>query len=300
MIERIERLSEYSKSIKVLYVEDDPVTREYISEFLSTIFDNLVIAIDGEDGLEKFKSNNINLVITDIMMPKLNGIQMLEEIKKINKDCHSIIISQHNEVDVLLQSIKLNVDGYILKPIEFENILDILEKITEKFKFEYESKNHQYYLEQYLTLLDKSNIISKTDTNGIITYVNDSFCRISGYERDELLGKNHGITKHHENPNELYKDMWNTIKIKEKVWEGLVKNKSKSGNSYYVRTIITPIKNIEGQVVEFIAVRNNLNSIIDDKKYLFEQIEKNKLSILFLLQINELDILEKFYNNVTI
>lgn len=64
--------------------------------------------------------------------------------------------------------------------------------------------------------LDKSNIISKTDTNGIITYVNDSFCKISGYEKNEILGRNHSITKHHENPDELYKDMWNTIKIKKK------------------------------------------------------------------------------------
>ena len=300
MIDRIEKLSQYSKNIKVLYVEDDAVAREYISEFLSTIFDNLIIAIDGEDGLEKFKNNDINLVITDIMMPKLNGINMLEEIKKLDKNCHTIIFSQHNESDVLLQSIKLNVDGYILKPIEFENIIDIIEKITEKFRFEYESKNHQHYLDQYLTLLDNSNIISKTDINGIITYVNDSFCKISGYEKEEILGKNHNITKHHENPDELYKDMWNIIKVKEKVWEGLVKNKSKCGGSYYVRTIITPIKNIKGEVVEFIAVRNNLNSIIDDKKYLFEQIEKNKLSILILLQINEFDILEKFYTNVIV
>ncbi len=76
MIDRIEKLSQYSKNIKVLYVEDDAVAREYISEFLSTIFDNLIIAIDGEDGLEKFKNNDINLVITDIMMPKLNGINI--------------------------------------------------------------------------------------------------------------------------------------------------------------------------------------------------------------------------------
>ena len=300
MIDRIEKLSQYSKNIKVLSVEDDSVTREYISEFLSTIFDSLIVAVDGIDGLEKFKKNDINLVITDIMMPKLNGIKMLEEIRKLDNNCHTIIISQHNESNILLESIKLNVDGYLLKPIDFEIILDIIEKIVEKSKFEYESKNHQYYLEQYLTLLDKSNIISKTDINGFITYVNDSFCEISGYSEEELLGKNHSITKHHENPKELYKEMWNTIKIKEKVWEGLVKNKSKSGNSYYVRTIITPIKNVENKIVEFIAIRNNLNTIIDDKKYLFEQIEKNKLSILILLEIDEFDILEKFYNNITI
>ena len=300
MFDRIEKLHLYSKNIQVLYVEDDSVAREHTWEFLETIFDNIIVAIDGEDGLKKFHQNKIDIVITDINMPKLSGIEMLKKIKEQNKNCYTIVLSQHNEADILLQSIQLNIDGYILKPLDFEQLLDAIEKAIEKFKLEYEAKNQKYYLEQYLSLLDKSGVISKTDTEGMITYVNDSFCKISGYKKEELLGQKHSITRHHENTNDIYEKMWDTIKEKEEPWEGVVKNKSKSGSSYYVRTIITPIKNIEGTVVEYVAVRDSLNAVVDDKKYLFEQIEENELSILVLLQIDEFDMLEKFYNAETV
>ncbi|MDD2698757.1 MAG: EAL domain-containing protein [Arcobacteraceae bacterium] len=300
MFEKIKKLHKYTQGVQALYVEDDSIAREHTAEFLGTIFENLIVAIDGEDGLNKFQNNTIDMVITDINMPKLNGIEMLEKIKAIDKNCHIIILSQHNEVDILLQSIELNVDGYILKPLDFEKLLDTIEKVVEKLKFEDEAKNHKYYLEQYLSLLDKSGIISKTDRQGTITYVNDSFCKISGYTKEELIGEKHNITRHHENTNEIYEQMWHTINNREEPWEGVVKNRSKSGSSYYVRTIITPIKNTQGEVVEYVAVRDNLNAVIDDKKYLFEQIEQNGLSILVLLQIDEFDMLEKFYNTLIV
>jgi len=300
MADRLKKLKSSSTNIRVMYVEPDCEEQKSTSNFLSKIFDNLVIAIDGEDGLKKFQENKIDMVITDIDLPKLNGIEMLKKIKDIEHNCYTIVLSQHYEADILLKTIQLNVDGYILKPLNFEQLLDAIEKAIEKFKLEHEAKNQKYYLEQYLSLLDKSGVISKTDTQGTITYVNDSFCKISGYKRDELLGQKHSITKHHENTNDIYEKMWYTIKTKEQPWEGVVKNKSKSGSSYYVRTIITPIKDIEGTVVEYVAVRDSLNAVVDDKKYLFEQIEENELSILVLLQMDEFEMFEKFYNAATV
>ncbi len=300
MLDRIENIARYSKNITVLYVEDDPIAREHTADFLTTIFDNIIIAIDGEDGFNKFQENEIDLVITDIMMPKISGIEMLEKIKNIDKNCYTIILSQHNEADMLLQSIKLNVDGYILKPIEFECLLDRIEKVIEKFRFEYESKCNQYYLDQYLDLIEKTNVISKTDIKGVITYVSNSFTKISGYKKEELIGNKHNILKHHENDNDIYKDLWNTIKNKKETWEGLVKNKNKEGKAYYIKTLIKPIKNIKGEIVEYISVRDNLNTIADDRSFLFKQIEQNDLSVLVQVQIDEFDMLDKFYNTSTV
>ena len=296
MLDRVKKLHEEVTNINVLYVEDDLIVQKNTSEFLKTIFDNLIIANDGQEGLEKFEKNLIDIIITDINMPKINGLEMIKEIQKKETNCHFIILSQHDEADILLQSIQLNVDGYILKPLHYTNMLDTLEKVVTKYKFEHEAKNYKYYMEQYLALIDKSSIISKTDQKGTITYVNDSFCKISGYKREEIIGQKHSLTRHHENTNEIYEQMWKSIKVKEETWEGVVKNKSKSGTSYYVRTIITPIKNINNQVVEYVALRDNLNAIIDDKKYLFEQIEENNLSILVLVQIDDFNMFEKFYN----
>lgn len=298
MNEKISKISKRSRNINVLYVEDDYDTRKHTIEFLERFFDNLFVAVDGEDGLDKFRNNSIDLVITDVNMPKLNGIEMVEEIKKIKQETYVIVLSRNIEPEILLKSIKLKVDAYLGKTIELESLLDNIEKIIEKVELEYELKNNKNYLEQYLALIDKNSIISKTDANGTLTYVNDNFCKISGYKKEELLGKKQNLTKDHENPEALYTDIWNTIKVKGTPWEGVLRNKTKSGSSYYVRTIITPIKDIEGEIVEYITVRDNINSTIDDKKYLFEQIEETNFSILVMLQIDEFDIFEKFYNDI--
>ena len=298
MKERINKILEYSKNINLLYVEDNEENRKSTANVLSIIFDNVIIAVDGQDGLNKFKENNIDLIITDINMPNLNGIEMIKEIKKIDRNCDFIFLSANDDRKILLECIPLQANGFLVKPLDFEELISLIEEIIEKIQLLHESKNNEYYNEQYLALIDKNNIISKTNTNGEITYVNDNFCKISGYKREELLHKTHRVIRHFENPDELYEDIWNTIKVKEKVWEGVLKNKSKSGSTYYIKTIITPIRNIKGEIVEYITIRSNLNSSVDDKKYLFEQIEENNFSILVLLQIDEFEIFEKFYTNI--
>ncbi len=67
-------------------------------------------------------------------------------------------------------------------------------------------------MEQYKHVVDESAIVSKTDLDGVITYVNNQFCQISGYDEEELLGKKHSIVKHPDNKIELFKEIWNTIK----------------------------------------------------------------------------------------
>jgi len=300
MIKRMKAISTYSKKINVLYVEDDISIQKITSDFLSSLFDNLIVASDGKEGLQKFQDNTIDLIITDIIMPQMGGIEMIQKIKEIDTNCYTIILSQDNDVDTLLQSIALNVDGYMLKPIVFEKMLDTIEKVIQKFKLEHESKSHQYYLSQYLELIEKGNIISKTNTDGIITHASESFCKISGYSQEELIGQNHSIIKHHESDMEMYKELWNTIKIKEETWEGVVRNKNKNGKSYYVKTLIKPIKNIDGEIIEYIALRDNLYTITDDKSSLLTQIEHNDYSIIVQVQIDEFDMLDKFYNSETV
>lgn len=300
MITKIKEIKSYAKDITLLYVVSDLSEHEDTEKFLRTIFDDIIIVNNEKECFQELQKKTIEIIIVDIDIPTINGLEIIKKFKKQNKDSSIIILSSEVKSDILLESLELNIEGYLLKPIDLKKLLVTLEKIIKKFQFEYEALNHKYYLDQYLSLMDKSNIISKTDTDGIITYVNDSFCKISGFKREELIGKKHNITKHHENSTLFYKEMWNTIKVKEETWEGVIKNKSKSGCSYYVRTLIIPIKNLEGKIVEFVVVRDNLNTLVDDKKFLFEKIEENEFSILVILQIDEFDMLEKFYNASTV
>ncbi|MDT8339713.1 MAG: PAS domain-containing sensor histidine kinase [Sulfurimonas sp.] len=109
-------------------------------------------------------------------------------------------------------------------------------------------------LKQYKEAIEKSNIISKTDVNGIITFVNDEFCEISGYSKDELLGKNHNIVRHPDVESKKFELLWETIKNKN-IYKATVKNLAKDGSTFYVNTTIIPILDESQNIVEYIAIR---------------------------------------------
>jgi len=114
---------------------------------------------------------------------------------------------------------------------------------------------------EYKDAIDESAVVSKTDIKGIITHVNDAFCKISGYQKSEFLGKPHSLIRHPDMPKEAFKDMWDTILAK-KTWKGVVKNKKKDGSAYYVNATVKPILDIGGNIVEFISMRHDITEQI--------------------------------------
>ena len=135
-------------------------------------------------------------------------------------------------------------------------------------------------LQQYKDAIEKTNIISKTDTEGIITFVNDEFCAISGYTRAELLGKNHNIIRHPDVDAHKFRLLWETIK-KKNIYKGTVKNRTKEGSSFYVNTTVIPILGENAEIVEYIAIRYDVTKEVIYKHELqkketeLEELNKN-------------------------
>lgn len=155
--------------------------------------------------------------------------------------------------------------------------------------FEIITSNNQNYksensnlLAEYKKAVDLSNIVSKTNPKGVITYVNDKFCEISGYSRDELIGKPHNIIRHPDMPREAFKDLWDTIKAK-KSWNGVVTNMKKNGSQYIVDTTVIPILDVDGDVVEYIAIRHDITELEETKQQLrnINKAMKNKVDELY-------------------
>ena len=152
-------------------------------------------------------------------------------------------------------------------------------------------------LKQYKEAIEKTNIIAKTDTKGIITFVNDEFCKISGYSRDELIGKNHNIVRHPDVPAATFKLLWDTIK-KKKIYKSTVKNLAKDGSIFYVNTTVIPILDKQNNIVEFIAIRYDVTKEVLYKEELeikekeLEELNKN-LEKIVASKVKELKILNE-------
>ncbi len=130
----INKLLSLSESIHLLYVEDNINIRETTGAILKRFFQNLYIADDGEEGLKLFRENSIDLVITDINMPNMDGLQMSQEIKKINSDIEIIITSAFNEEEYMKKSQKIGINTYLYKPLELEQLIDTLSKTLQEMK----------------------------------------------------------------------------------------------------------------------------------------------------------------------
>jgi diguanylate cyclase (GGDEF)-like protein/PAS domain S-box-containing protein len=114
-------------------------------------------------------------------------------------------------------------------------------------------------LERYVALVDANVIISSTDLEGTITEVSEAFCRISGYTKEELIGKNHNIVRHEEMPDSLYKELWEVIS-EDKSWHGEMKNRRKDGSDYWVDAVISPRYNEDGDKIGYIAIRQDITN----------------------------------------
>ena len=280
-------------NIKILYVEDEIFTLKANSILLKQIFKNITTCSNGEEALEIFKKQNFHIIITDINMPKMNGFEFTKKIREIDNRVSIIFNSAHHDLDHLYEAINLGVDGFLLKPLDIKQLKSVMQRVLLKYLCMANKNELEHYLKQFQNAVNESAIISKTDKKGIITYANENFVKISKYSKDELIGSSHNITRHPDMPKEEFKKLWETIKNK-KTFKGLIKNKDKNGGSYYVKTIITPITDLNGNVIEYLAIREDITKYMNPKKMFFDAL-KARDDILVYMKLKNYETIEEFY-----
>ncbi|PLY06640.1 MAG: hypothetical protein C0625_08620 [Arcobacter sp.] len=247
---------EILKNSTLLYLEDDEIIRKETLSVFEKFFKKVYVGEDGQIGLDIYKSHidEIDIILTDVNMPKIDGIQFMAEVRKQDFEIPILIVTAFNDISQLIKAIKFKVSDYIVKPMQLNTTLKVLSRILQDIYNLRLVTKQQNELQIYKDILDKENLVSETDLKGIITYANDIFCEISGYTREELIGSNHNIVRHPDVSPKIYEKLWKTIQSGG-TWTGKIKNITKDGDAYYVKSTIFPIFDNDGNIEKYVASR---------------------------------------------
>ncbi len=124
--ENIEKLQKLAKGLSIIYVEDSKTLQKQVGRFLGKLFDRFYQAYDGLEGFEKYQAFKPDIILTDLTMPKKNGIEMIVDIKENNPDAKIIVLSAHNDDVTLLQTIDLGIVTFLTKPVNLDKLTEAL------------------------------------------------------------------------------------------------------------------------------------------------------------------------------
>ena len=164
------------KPLTLLYIEDDTDIQEIYIEFLNDCIDTVHLANDGEAGYDMYLKHKPDIILLDINMPKLDGLSLAEKIRKSDKDVQIIITTAYGEQEKLLKAIELYLVKYILKPIDFNELKDALDKAIAELKLISNSEE----ITENIYCLDENTLWNK-DTEKL--YANDSEVKLTKNER---------------------------------------------------------------------------------------------------------------------
>ncbi|MCK5111346.1 MAG: PAS domain S-box protein [Arcobacteraceae bacterium] len=288
----------------ILIIDDSLVIQEQLKDIFKNRHYHVEIASDTATALDIINTKQVDLILLDVQLKDTNGIEFLQKnkIEIVNKrKIPVMIISGNIESATIRDGLKAGAVDIIKKPYIIEEIVLKVDLWIDYKRKEDEVTCSVQLLNQYKETVDESAIVSKTDPKGIITYINEEFCSISGYTKEELLGKNHNIVRHEDMPSLAFKDLWHTIKELKQTWKGTVKNRKKDGSAYWVKAIIKPILDINGDVIEYIGIRTDITEHEQVKEYFKHKLNSSisnldsamKLSKEYEMAINESNIVSR-------
>lgn len=222
---------ELSKNLKILIVEDEKRLAQLLKDSISNSFFSVVIASNGEDGLKKFKSFKPDIIITDIMMPFCDGLEMTLKIKELDESIPIIVLSAHSDKEKLLTAIDLGINKYFIKPFDPEELLEHINKLALKLNKQKQSKLKEDFI---------------FDNNSLSLYKNNSLINLTKREKELFY-----LLIKHKNQLVTSQD------LKEKLWDSEV-------NDEVLRTFIKRVRiKTSKELIENVSGQGYLISVLD-------------------------------------
>lgn len=256
--EELDDIISKTKELKVLFVSRDDIEKLSTLKILNQFFNNIVTVTTAEEGIEIFTNCSdivqYDIVISEVQLPKMSGLDLAKKIRNINYSIPILFYKFSNDIDNFIDIIDLRIIGCLSMPLDLDKLMFYLKRIIDSI----ESRNIQNYKQKnILDTLDKNVIFTKTDLDGNITHSSEAFCKISGYSKDELIGKSHNIIRHPDMPMETFLYLWSVIPTCKR-WVGDIKNLNKDGTHYWLNTTIDPEYDYDGNHIGYISIRKDI------------------------------------------
>ncbi len=258
------------RSLKVLYVEDDPEIRRQLVLFLSRRVGELLVAENGQDGLNQFREARPDIVVTDIVMPLMDGLKMSEGIKTLDDDVPIIVTTAFNDQDFFLNAIEVGIDHYVLKPIHLDSLLEAIRRAAKNVfqKREIDKKNRALQLAAMVFDGSIEGILITGRDNQIIS-VNRAFSEITGYSADEVQGQNPRMFASGRHDHAFFREMWRALH-ETGHWQGEVWNRRKNGEIFPEFLTLSIQRDEQGEIAHHIGLFTD----ITQNKFDEERIER--------------------------
>ena len=262
----------YNK-LSVLYIDSNKNTSKYFSTVLEKLFKRVILKDNSKDALRFFlEDKKIDIIICDMHLSiDVQGVDVLEAFRKVDDEIPFILTTGVIGVEDLIKAINCKATDFLIKPFTAESLISSLENICYKKYCEKLEKQSKDDLTQLISIVDEVAMITKTDINDKIIFANKTFCQISGYSLNELLGKKHEIIKSYQA---------DYLKNKDEILEIKEKNVNKNGDDFFVYLTVIPSFDENNQIKEFTWIRFLITDYeldyISFKNKLESNINKNK------------------------
>ncbi|QOY54936.1 diguanylate cyclase [Candidatus Sulfurimonas marisnigri] len=264
----------YNRHVLICSKDHSSLTTKSITQVFRSLLFQPIITSSKKDALELMRNDEcIKIVYVDEELEDKSGLLLCREIK-----------NRYPKRDMILfGGTVINGDTKRVEKLKGEffksGVTDFFSESIDKERFNTHIMSMMKILKQkqrldtYIETVDKYVLVSITNKKGVIVYASDAFSEMSGYSKEELIGRNHNIVRHPDMDSSIYKEMWETIKAGH-VWSGELKNRKKSGDFYWVSVAIEPIYDDFGLLMGYQSIRFD----ITDKKRVEELSIRDKLT----------------------
>ncbi len=255
-----------SKPYRVLLMDDDPLMLEVQAIELQAAGMEVKTSTQPLDILNILDNFSPDVAVLDVYMPEASGPELAAIIRERDEYLHLPILFLSVETDMTQQLLALSLGGddFLVKPVQPRHLVAAVlaraRRARQNSALRQRLETTLYEREREHLAINHHAIVSIADRSGTITYVNDRFCQISGYRREELIGQDHRIVKSDEHPPEFYQDLWQTI-ASGQVWQGEICNRRKDGSLYWVESTITPFLGSNGKPYQYVSIRTDISHV---------------------------------------